>query len=498
MTHARGLMRNSALNLFGLGAPMAVAVFAIPVLIRGLGTERFGVLTLAWMAIGYFSLFDLGLSRALTMLVAERLRPEAEAEIAPVTWTGLLLMLMLGVVGGGVLLVLSPWLVGGVLKIDAALRGESVLSFQLLALSLPLVITTGGFRAVLEAYQRFDLVTWLRLPLGVATYAVPLAVLPFSRSLVGVVGALVVARVLAWALHLAVCRHAVSALRTRPEISRAMVRPLLAFGSWMTLSNLLGPLMVYFDRFIIGAVLSMSAVAYYVTPYEVVTRLWIIPGAVMGVFFPAISGSFAHDRAHAARLFDRSARALALLLFPCCFAMVLFAREALELWLGADFAMHSTRVAQWLAIGVFINSAGQAAFAVVQGGGRPDLTGKLHLVELPVYAALLWFALRSYGVEGAAIAWTLRLALDALLLFALALRMLPRARTDANGAGRLILSGTALLTAATLPESVPAKLVLFALVATAYGVVAMRVIAQEGATGPAALGGAIRARFRGE
>jgi len=52
---------------------LLAALVAIPVTLRGLGTERFGALSLAWLLIGYLSLFDLGLGRALTKLAAERL-----------------------------------------------------------------------------------------------------------------------------------------------------------------------------------------------------------------------------------------------------------------------------------------------------------------------------------------------------------------------------------------------------------------------------------------
>src|SRR5258708_10454016 len=64
----RRLARNAVWNLLSLAAPMLVALGAIPVLIRTLGADRFGILTLAWMLIGYCSLFDLGLGRALTKL----------------------------------------------------------------------------------------------------------------------------------------------------------------------------------------------------------------------------------------------------------------------------------------------------------------------------------------------------------------------------------------------------------------------------------------------
>jgi len=63
LTGGRRLARNVLWNLLGTGAPLLVAIVVIPVLIEGLGIERFGVLTIAWMVVGYFSLFDLGLGR---------------------------------------------------------------------------------------------------------------------------------------------------------------------------------------------------------------------------------------------------------------------------------------------------------------------------------------------------------------------------------------------------------------------------------------------------
>src|SRR6266849_6884349 len=99
LTSGRLLARNTVWNLVGSAAPMAVAVFCIPILIRGLGHERFGVLTLAWALIGYASLFDLGLGRALTQLASRKLGEGEEREIPSLAWTSLLLMLLLGLLG---------------------------------------------------------------------------------------------------------------------------------------------------------------------------------------------------------------------------------------------------------------------------------------------------------------------------------------------------------------------------------------------------------------
>ena len=425
LSSGRLLARNTVWNLLGSGAPMIVAIFCIPILIRGLGKERFGVLTLAWALIGYASLFDLGLGRALTQLVAKKLGAGEEREIPALAWTSLLLMMLLGLAGTATVLLISPWLVHSGLNVPDALKPETLQAFRLLGISLPFVVTTAGLRGFLEAHQRFGLVNGLRIPMGVFTFAGPMLVLPFSKSLVPVVAVLVAGRILAWGGHLLIC------LRVLPELGRSFawerstVGPVLRFGGWMTVTNVVGPLMVTLDRFVIGALVSVTAVAYYATPFEVVIKFLLLPGALMGVMFPAFSASFAQDRERTAMLFRRCAKSLFLVLFPIMLCTVALSQDGLKLWLGAEFSQHSYRVLQILALGVFINSLAYVPFGFLQGVGRPDLTATLHLIELPLYLGLLWWLIRTRGIEGAAIAWSGRVAVDALFLFVLAKRFLP-------------------------------------------------------------------------
>jgi len=428
LTSGRILARNTIWNLVGQGAPLFVALFAIPLLIKGLGTARFGVLTLAWAVVGYFSLFDMGLGRALTKLVAEKLGAGQTEDIPRLIWTALALMGVLGIIGALVAASISPWLVHSILKIPQALQDETLRAFYLLAFSIPIVISAIGLRGVLEAHQRFDLTNTVRIPLGIFTFLGPLIVLPFSDSLFPVVAVLVGVRFLTCGVFLALCLRQVPALRHNIRPQGAMVRPLISFGSWMTVTNIVGPLMTYLDRFLIGALISVTAVAYYATPYEVVTKLWLISGALIGVLFPAFSTTLAQDRARTARLFGRGINYIFLALFPLSLIIVTLAHEGMTLWLGAEFADNSAFVLQWLAVGVFINSIAQIPFALVQGAGRPDLTAKMHLIELPFYLLTLWWLLGVYGIKGAAIAWVVRVGVDTLILFVMVQRLLPNTR----------------------------------------------------------------------
>src|SRR5712692_7107201 len=236
-----------------------------------------------------------------------------------------------------------------------------------------------------------------------------------------------------------------------------MVLPVVKLGGWMTVSNVIGPFMVYLDRFLIGALLSASAVAYYTAPFDMVTRIWVIPGAMVGVLFPAFAVSLMQDPDRTGVLLSRSIKYIFLAVFPVILVIVTLAPEGLRLWLGPAFAQNSSSVLRWLAAGVFVNSLAHVPFALIQSTGRPDITAKLHLLELPIYFVAVWLLTKRLGIEGTAIAWTARVALDAILLLFFAHRLLPHKpgflpKLAATAAGGLLV-----LYGATFPKTLVMK-----------------------------------------
>ena len=275
------------------------------------------------------------------------------------------------------------------------------------------------------AYQRVGLSNLVNACVRVFSQVGPLLVLPFARGLGPVVAVLVVVRLASWAIHLRLCLGTVPGLRRGVAVRSDLVRPLLSFGGWMTLTNIVNPIMTHMDRFFIGALVSIAAVAYYTTPFELVAKAWCFSGAVLGAVFPAFATSFACDRSRTALIFGKSLNFIFILMFPITLALVALAPEGLALWLGPDFARQSTAVLRWLAIGVFVGALQHLPSALMQGIGRPDLVAKLHLLELPLYLLAAWHLIVWRGIEGAALAWTGRMALSLFLFFVVAQRVLP-------------------------------------------------------------------------
>ncbi|MBV1898678.1 MAG: flippase [Cycloclasticus sp.] len=417
------IRRNVSWNLFGMMIPLLAAIVALPILVNSLGVPRFGVLMIAWAVVGYFGLFDLGLGRALTKLLSEKLAKGLNTEVPALVWTALLILGAVSLIGAALIILLTPWLVNDVLNIPEELRQESEVAFYLLGFSLPIVITTTALRGVLEAYQRFDFVNMVRTPIGILTFVFPIIALQFSSSLDVLVSSLIIVRLISWCAHATLCVKVEPNIRQSLEVNKSLIHPLINFGGWMTVSNIIGPIMVYMDRFFIGNLLTMSAVAYYTTPYEMVTKLWVVSGALMGALFPALAAALVQDRNRAKHLYGRAIKAIFLVLFPLVLLIVTYAYDGLYLWLGSDFADKGTTVLQFLAVGVLINSFAQIAFGLIQAGGHPDITAKLHILELPVYLIALWFLVTEYGVIGAAVAWVLRVVFDSVALFSIAYKL---------------------------------------------------------------------------
>ncbi|WP_338845895.1 flippase [Massilia sp. W12] len=420
------LLQNAGWNLFGQAAPLAAALFAIPVLLHSIGNQRFGLLSIGWMLIGYFSLFDFGLGRALTQLLAQDLAREdsTQEERNAWLWSALALLGGLGLLAGLALWLCTPWIVGSALKIEPELRAEAAAGLPWLAAALPAVVISSALRGVLEAHQAFRLLNLVRLPLGLLTFLAPLAALPFSKEMPALFALLSLARIACSGLMLWACMR-VHAGFWQVRIERARFAPLLRFGGWMTVTNVVGPLMVNMDRFLIGSLLSLSAVAYYTTPFEMVTRLLIVAGALSTACFPLFAQHHSRGDWDALRLtYRKSLLWLALSLGPLCAGVALLAPWLLEWWLGAEYAQHSSTVLRWLALGVFINGLAHLPFALVQGLGQAKVTATFHLLELAAYLPLLYALLQIMGIAGVALAWVLRVSLDALLLFVYSARIL--------------------------------------------------------------------------
>ncbi len=396
---------------------MLVGVITIPYLISSLGVEAFGVLTLVWALIGYFSLFDFGLGRALTQQIATKQSLGLISDIPRVIKTGLVFTALTGLLGGGVLFGLAPKLSQSWLNVSADLQNDTLNSLLIAAFGIPFTTLTTGLRGVLEGFEDFKIVNILRIILGVANFGLPvLAILLFGQSLEYAVASLIIARLLVFMFHLVLVNKKIGDKWMRIRLSVGDFKGVAGFGFWMTVSNVISPLMVTADRFFISAVVGAVSVAYYTVPFEVLVRILIIPGALTVALFPKITALINIDAAAAKYLYLKSLRIVAVVLAPIVLITIACSHFGLSIWIGEDFADKSWLVMAILVFGIGFNGMAQVPYAAIQAAGNVRITALIHVFELIFYIPLLFASLKMFGINGAACAWVIRVLVDFLIL----------------------------------------------------------------------------------
>jgi O-antigen/teichoic acid export membrane protein len=418
------LARNTAVNIAGQVIPLLVGVITMSYVIRHLGPDRFGLLSLAWMVVGYFALLDFGIGPATTKFVAELLGKGEIERLPALVWTALATQTIFGCVAGVLFAAASPTLADRLLKIPLQLRTEAHWVFLILAVSLPIGFATGTFQGVLAASQRFDLVNAVGIPTVVLYYVIPAGVLALGFGLRSIVFLLVVSRMVALGGYFFLSMRLYPVLRGAVRIHRSLIRPLLGFGGWVTVSGAINPILAYFDRFLMGALMSIAAIGFYTPPFMIATKLGILPGSLAAALFPAFSTSAGRgDNDWIRTALVRSLKYLLILAGLAAIVLIFFARPILTLWVGAKFAAEGSVALQILAVGAVINSLALVPYNLLQGVGRPDLTAKFHLLEVPIHIGFTWFLVTRMGLPGAALAWSARVSLDFLLLMIAACRV---------------------------------------------------------------------------
>lgn len=418
------ISRHAAYNLAGSIVPLAVSLAATPVYLGLIGEVRFGVLAVAWLLLGYFGLFELGLGRATSQHIASL--PDSDGPgRARTFWTALALNVGLGVIGGLLIWPAATYFFGNFFKVDDALRPEMQAAVFWLVLAVPVATLSGVLSGALQGRGRFLELSLVSMVGTLLFQLLPLAAANLWGAHLGVIlPAVLAARVLTLVMLFECCwRHVFRGQAV--TFDRTQARQLLRFGGWVSVSAFVSPMMVILDRFVIGAISGAKAVTFYTIPFQLAERSTLIPGALSSALFPRF---VAATRQEEQLLAHEGIRVLAVVMTPLMAVGILFMESFLSWWITPAFAERSALVGQVVLMGFWVNSFAFIPYAQLQARGHPELVAGCHLAEVLPYFGLLYLGLHTWGMIGAAWVFSIRVLVDLALLAALAgtLRMCVR------------------------------------------------------------------------
>lgn len=412
----KNLAKSSLFSLLSLLLPLVLGLLIIPQLIYNLGEERFSYLSLVWSLLGYFSFLDLGIGRTLTKMVAERIHNQNESKNLSFVKTAQFFVFFISIIGTGILFFLAKYLVEKYLTVSPNIQEELISSSKIISFGIPMVTLASLNRGVLEGFSDFKLANIIQILSGVLLFVLPLAFWKINSSMVFVCIGILLGRFLLLLLSWKFVSARLSGYvkKKQPAYKRDLTT-LLSHGGWITVGNILAPLMANLDKILLGGIVALEKVVFYTTPMEMISRVWAVPGSVTRIFFPKFAATTSDQELKLQ--FRFASQIMGLFVVPICLVIFVFSKELMGLWLSNDFANQSSALAQWMILGVLFNCFNWIPYGWLQATSHVRWSIYTVLLEIPLFFAAFYFFTSNYGIWGAAVVWSGRLIFDFLITY---------------------------------------------------------------------------------
>jgi O-antigen/teichoic acid export membrane protein len=407
----RRLSFNLVTQIGGQIVPVLAAAVAVPVVYHHIGAAQFGLFTLALSALGLLSILDLGLGRATVRYVAQALAANDRDRANSVIMQSMAILGLFSLVLTLFVVLLLPAKAPQWMHVIGQNASDVRSVVYILGCSIPVIGITSVFRALLESHERFPLIGVIQSIFGGLTYGLPLIAALFVADVRVIVAAAVACR-MATSIVFAIA----AGKYWREALSRGfrgwfVLSDFAKFSGWTLVSNLVGNAVVYADRAIVATLFPLSVLAFYNVPLELLIRLMIVVNGAITVVFPRLS-RLSLDEAQLEKIHVLIVMAMGATLAIPLLCVSILTPILLNLWLGVQFRAQSTELVRILLIGLFFLSINAFGLASLYARGVSRVVALMHCLEAPVYLAALWYAGRLHGLNGIALVWSARMAVE--------------------------------------------------------------------------------------
>jgi O-antigen/teichoic acid export membrane protein len=406
------LQKNVAIALFANALPFLSGLLVLPYALKFYGVEIVGFLSLFMIFVGYAGVLDMGLSRALTIVATKYILLDDLNRLNKIFWTSLFLSFSVSVFVS-VLLFFFFNLRTGFINIEY----QEIIQNNVFYIILTIVVLIGStlIAGVLTSFKKFDQINLLKSFFNTSVISAPVIANKLNLGISGIIILIFLFRLLNFIVYLIYLLYVEYKFRTI-KIEINTLKEVLKEGSWISISNIASPIIVYLDRFLLAAFTNLASVVYYSSSLDTFSKIIIIPSTITGILFPSFVEKNIVDNDRGLGLFQKTLIQMIMVIAPIIFVLIICVKPLLALWINVKFADSSFLISQILLLGIFWNGLSQLPITYLQATGKSKTTALIHLFEFVMFIPITFFFIKSYGIVGASMSWTLRVFVDFLLL----------------------------------------------------------------------------------
>lgn len=387
--------------------PALTFFLVVPVIRDRLTIDAFAAFTVIVSVIGLLSVLDGGLGRTVTYLVSSN-KKYVSRDTSILVASGLVVSLV------GALLVI----IVGLLLLDFQ-DGQSFVTardaLHVLLFFFPAFIAGSIFKGLFEGQQRFLSSAFLQLLQGVLIGLVPLFVLDEVSDLTKYAFGIGMIRVMTLVTYMTLTSLQLNNMFDLLVEMKPRIIEVFNYCKWLFVSNIVGLVIIFADRFTAAAVLSSELVAAYIVPMEIIARAQVLVGAFTTVFFPKLVVRLSENKAgNVTALIGNLQVGIVAAILGLGFLCIPFMHPIMEFLLGDTLASESVKVILVGFVGLALISSSSFTMLAINSLGHTKRVGILHAVEMPIYLTALYIASICGSIDFLLLAWLMRLVIDAV------------------------------------------------------------------------------------
>ena len=403
------LKKNVLANYVGQGWAALMGLAFVPIYIKYLGVEAYGLIGIFAMLQAWLALLDMGMTPVLNREMARFSGGAHSAQsirdlLRSIETVGFLIAVVITVTIWAV----SGWLASEWLKADKLPVDAVAKAFGIMGAVTALRFLEGIYRGAIIGLQKQVLFNVINASLATLRGFGAVGVLVFvSPSINAFFIWQGLVSLFAVATFLIVVYQALPASKSSPYFSRTALQDVWRFAVGMMATTFLALLLTQVDKVILSRLLSLETFGLYTLAGLVAGSLSILSGPIAQAYYPRMTELVTRkDLGELITIYHRSAQMISVLVGSAAVMLILFGERMLLLWTGnASLAHEVAPVLALLAMGNLLNSLMIMPYMLQLAHGWSSFAVKINIIAVVVLVPAIYWVSPRYGVIGAAWVW---------------------------------------------------------------------------------------------
>jgi O-antigen/teichoic acid export membrane protein len=398
-------------NFAGTGWAAIVQFICVPLFIRFMGIEAYGLIGFYLMSQAVLAILDLGISPTVNREMARySAQPGLNLEARSLVRTLEVGYWLVGFAMGAAMIALSPWLSVHWIKASATPVGTITDCVMLMGVLAVFQWPASFYQGVFMGLRRQALFNLLKvIGVTISNGGAILVLWRFSPT----IKAFLIWQILSSAIQiitLAVCVwNILPPSEQSPRFTPGVLRGIWRFAAGMSGITLIGLILTQIDKVLVSKLFSLKVFGYYTLAWTVANGLLVISNTVFNVIFPRLSFQVAAKDENGIRdSYHRGSQLMAVLIFPLAAVLALFSVEILQIWTrNREMAAFAAPIMTLLVIGSSLNAVLYLPYALQLAFGWTKLSLVAGLCSIAIIIPAILGLTTHFGALGAATAWGL-------------------------------------------------------------------------------------------